>query len=125
MTPIRPHLASHHLQLLPARVDLLQAAGVLHGQVDIGDGELVCEVIDHLHPILHGGELLLEELQYHIQGERARGRGGRRTVSSQMWLLCSKLGSAGCCPPLLQTAAGSSSEPRVPWSTGCALVRSQ
>lgn len=82
MTPIRPHLASHHLQLLPARVDLLQAAGVLHGQVDIGDGELVCEVIDHLHPILHGGELLLEELRYHIQGERAQSRGGRRTEMS-------------------------------------------
>lgn len=82
MTPIRPHLASHHLQLLPARVDLLQAAGVLHGQVDIGDGELMCEVIDHLHPILHGGELLLEELRYHIQGEWAQSRGGRRTEMS-------------------------------------------
>lgn len=65
-------LTPSHLQLFPAGVDLLQGAGILHAQVDIRDGKLVCKIIDHFHPILHGGELLFEQLKSNAQRHRHR-----------------------------------------------------
>lgn len=49
-----------YLQHFPSAVEVLQGAGVLHRQMDIGDGQLVGKIIDVLHALLHLRQLLLK-----------------------------------------------------------------
>ena len=49
-----------HLQHFPSAVEMLQGPGILHRQMNIGDGQLVSQIIDLLHALLHLGELLLK-----------------------------------------------------------------
>ena len=49
-----------YLKHFPSAVEMLQGAGVLHRQMDIGDGQLVGQIIDVLHALLHLGQLLLK-----------------------------------------------------------------
>lgn len=66
MSPLRQrHRPSHELYLehFPSAVEMLQGAGVLHWQMDVGDGQLVGQIIDVLHALLHLGQLLFKQLQ--------------------------------------------------------------
>lgn len=49
-----------YLKHFPSAVEMLQGAGVLHRQMDIGDRQLVGQIIDVLHALLHLGQLLLK-----------------------------------------------------------------
>lgn len=66
MAPLRHrHRPSRelYLQHFPSAVEMLQGAGVLHGQMDVRDCQLVGQIIDVLHTLLHLGQLLLKQLQ--------------------------------------------------------------
>lgn len=52
-----------YLQHLPSAVEMFQSTCVLHGQMDIRDGQLMGEIIDLLHAFLHLTQLLLKQLQ--------------------------------------------------------------
>lgn len=52
-----------YLQHFPSAVEMLQGAGILHGQMDVRDCQLVGQIIDVLHALLHLGQLLLKQLQ--------------------------------------------------------------
>lgn len=52
-----------YLQHFPSAVEMLQGAGVLHGQMDVRDCQLVGQIINVLHALFHLGQLLLEQLQ--------------------------------------------------------------
>lgn len=68
MSPLRHRLGprpSHelYLQHFPSAVEMLQGTGVLHGQMDVSDCQLVGQIIDVLHALLHLGQLLLKQLR--------------------------------------------------------------
>lgn len=66
MSPLRPGPRASrelYLQHFPSAVEMLQGAGVLHGQMDVRDCQLVGQIIDVLHALLHLGQLLLKQLQ--------------------------------------------------------------
>lgn len=52
-----------YLKQFPSAVEMLQGAGILHRQMDIRDGQLVGQIIDVLHALLHLGQLLFKQLQ--------------------------------------------------------------
>lgn len=49
-----------YLKHFPSAVEMLQGTGVLHRQMDIRDRQLVGQIIDVLHALLHLGQLLLK-----------------------------------------------------------------
>lgn len=49
-----------YLKHFPSAVEVLQGAGIFHRQMDIGDRQLVGQIIDVLHAFLHLGKLLLK-----------------------------------------------------------------
>lgn len=74
------HRPSHelYLQHFPSAVELLQGSGVLHGQMDVGDCQLMGQIVDVLHALLHLGQLLLKQLREKAvragtPGEKDRG----------------------------------------------------
>lgn len=83
MSPLRPRprpRPTHelYLQHFPSVVEVLQGTGVLHGQMDVRDGQLVGQIIDVLHALLHLGQLLLKQLRGCEKGPWVRD-GDRRT----------------------------------------------
>lgn len=81
MSPLRPRPRPTHelyLQHFPSAVEVLQGTGVLHGQMDVRDGQLVGQIIDVLHALLHLGQLLLKQLRGCEKGPSVRD-GVRRT----------------------------------------------
>lgn len=66
---------------------MLQGAGVLHRQMDVRDCQLVGQIIDVLHALLHLGQLLLKQLQGCER--RAVGMNGvRRTRENRSNMKC-------------------------------------
>lgn len=61
---------------------MLQGAGVLHGQMHVRDCQLVGQIVDVLHALLHLGQLLLKQLQGCEKERRGRGR-VRRTQENR------------------------------------------
>lgn len=61
-----------YLQHLPSAVEMFQSTCVLHGQMDIRDGQLMGEIIDLLHAFLHLTQLLLKQLQRDHKQNRVR-----------------------------------------------------
>lgn len=52
--------ATRYLKHFPSAVEVLQGAGVLHRQMNIGDGQLVGKIVDVLHALLHLGQFLFK-----------------------------------------------------------------
>lgn len=74
------HRPSHelYLQHFPSAVEVLQGSGVLHRQMDVGDCQLMGQIVDVLHALLHLGQLLLKQLPERAirtgtPGEKDRG----------------------------------------------------